>query len=151
MDEARVDEILGQIREQGGRVTQSRRMVVEQILGHGHHHVTAPELIDALRAADPEFHESTVYRVLERLTDLEIVVPVHVQSGPTVFHLREAGHVHHHLLCTTCGSVTETDGHLLDAVAAKVRSTQGFAMEVGSPVTLLGTCSACVEAGAERR
>jgi len=140
---SRVDEIIGTIRDSGGRVTQARRLVVERIVEGGDHHLTAPELIDDLRVGDPDFHESTVYRVLELLTELNIVVPVSVQSGATVFHLTDDAHTHHHLLCSGCGSVTETDGSLLDAVATDVERRHGFALAVDSPTTLLGRCAAC--------
>ncbi|CAN5867137.1 Fur family transcriptional regulator [soil metagenome] len=138
-----VENIMEQIRESGGRVTQSRRMVVEKILDSGDHHVTAPELIEAMRGVDSEFHESTVYRVLERLTDLRVLEPVQVQAGPTVFHLTDKAHIHHHLLCSECGSVTQTDGTLLDDVARQVARHHGFAMRVDSPATLLGRCADC--------
>lgn len=139
----RVEEIIDRIRERGGRVTQSRRMVVEQIVDRGHHHVTAPELIDVLRETDPEFHESTVYRVLERLTEIAVVEPVQVSSGPTVYHLTHDGHLHHHLICAACGSVTETRSDLLDRIATEVEARHGFTMRVDAPVTLPGLCATC--------
>jgi len=140
---SRVDDIIDKIRVSGGRVTQSRRMVVEMILGQGDHHLTAPELIEAMRAVDPEFHESTVYRVLERLTDLHVVEQVQVHSGATVFHLTDATHIHHHLLCAECGAVTETKGTLLDEVAAQTLDQHGFVLNVNSSTTLLGRCATC--------
>ncbi len=139
----RVEEIIEKIRTSGGRVTQSRRMVVEKIVDGSDHHLTAPELIEAMRQVEPEFHESTVYRVLERLTDLHILQQVQVQSGPTVFHLADGTHVHNHLLCTGCASVTETDGTLLDDVADRVARDHGFTLKAGSPTTLLGRCAQC--------
>lgn len=92
---------------------------------------------------DPEFHESTVYRVLERLTDLHILQAVEVRSGATVFHLADAAHTHHHLICTGCGSITETDGRVLDDVADRLSRRHGFALKVDSPTTLLGRCADC--------
>ena len=142
MATSRVEDIMDKIRASGGRVTQSRRMVVERIVG-SHHHVTAPDLIETMREADPEFHESTVYRVLERLTDLHIVEPVRVQSGPTVYHLTDADHVHHHLLCAGCGDVVEASSSLLDDVAAQVAVRHGFTLQVDAPTTLLGLCQNC--------
>lgn len=133
---------MDKIRASGGRVTQSRRMVVERIIG-SHHHVTAPDLIEAMREADPEFHESTVYRVLERLTDLHIVEPVRVQSGPTVYHLTDAAHIHHHLLCTGCATVVEASSSLLDGVAEQVLERHGFVLQADAPTTLLGLCHNC--------
>lgn len=143
MPTATLDDIMDRIRADGGRVTQSRRMVVETILEHGGHHLTAPELVDAMRAMDPEFHESTVYRVLERLTDLHILEPVQVQHGATIFHLTDRTHTHHHLVCTECGAVAETDPDLLDEVARRLGRRYGFVLKVDSPATLLGTCSDC--------
>lgn len=143
MATTRVEEIIEKIRTSGGRVTQSRRMVVEKIVDGSDHHHTAPELIEAMREVDPEFHESTVYRVLERLTDLHILQQVQVRSGPAVFHLADGTHVHHHLLCTGCATVIETDGRLLDDVATRVASNHGFTLMVDSPTTLLGRCAQC--------
>lgn len=133
------------IRASGGRVTQSRRMVVARIVEGGDHHVTAPDLIDAMRDVDPDFHESTVYRVLERLTELEVVEQVNVRSGVTIFHLVQDHH-HHHLVCTDCGSVTETDGELLDEAAAHAERHYGFSVKVDSPATLFGRCATCRDA-----
>lgn len=138
-----VEDIIGRIRADGGRVTQSRRMVIERILASGDHHLTVPDLIDGLRTDDPEFHESTVYRVLDRLTELGVVEPVQVQSGATVFHLTGDEHTHHHLLCRSCGSVIETSAQLLDELAARLHAEYGFALQQEAPITLAGRCAAC--------
>lgn len=138
-----VDEIISEIRRTGGRMTQSRRMVVEHIVSSGTHHLTAPELIDDLRAVDPDFHESTVYRVLERLTDIGVLEPVQVQSGATVFHLDRKGHTHHHLLCSECGAVVEAGAAAVTALARQVDRDHGFALRVDAPITLVGMCARC--------
>lgn len=118
-------------------------MVVERIVHRGDHHLTAPDLVEDLREADPEFHESTVYRVLERLTDLGVVEPVQVQSGATVFHLTSAGPAHHHLLCVECGSVTETSIEAFDGLATSLDRDHGFGLQVDAPITLTGRCARC--------
>lgn len=141
MSTARAEEILDRIREQGGRVTQSRRQVVEAILANADHHVTAAELVEVMRADEPEFHESTVYRVLERLAELGVVEPVQLSSGPTVFHV--AHRPHHHLVCTSCGSVTEAPADLLDDITARVRGEAGFVVSAAAPATLHGRCARC--------
>lgn len=139
----RVDDIISEIRRTGGRVTQARRMVVERIVANGDHHLTAPDLIEELRADDPEFHESTVYRVLDRLTDIGVVAPVQVHSGATVFHLTGVDHTHHHLLCTDCGSVVETASSALVDLARQMEQDQGFALRLDAPITFTGRCARC--------
>jgi len=116
-------------------------MVVEAILASPDHHVTAAGLVDAMRQVDPEFQESTVYRVLDRLTELGVVQPVQLDASATVFHL--AHRVHHHLLCVECGSVTEADADLLDEVARQVARTTGFMLRTDAATTLRGVCEDC--------
>lgn len=144
MGTRRVDDIISEIRRTGGRVTQARRMVVERIVASGGHHLTAPDLIEDLRADDPEFHESTVYRVLDRLTDIGVVAPVQVHSGATVFHLTGDDHTHHHhLLCDDCGSVVEASSSALAGLAEQMERDHGFALRVDAPITFTGRCAAC--------
>lgn len=141
MSSATADIILDRLREAGGRVTQSRRLVVQAILERGDHHVTAPDVLDAVRRTDPEFQESTVYRTLERLSELGIVEPIQLNAGATVFHLVQRPH--HHLLCVECGTVTETDVKLLDAIAEQVAHDHGFVLRIDAATTLHGVCARC--------
>jgi Fur family ferric uptake transcriptional regulator len=59
-----LDDILDRLRRDGGRVTASRRAVIDAMLSSPSHHMTAPDVVDAVRAGHPDFHESTVYRTL---------------------------------------------------------------------------------------
>ncbi|MBA3289024.1 MAG: transcriptional repressor, partial [Acidimicrobiia bacterium] len=86
MGDFRADRIIERLRDGGGRLTSSRRLIVEAMLAGGDHHLTAADIVETMRRADPDFHESTVYRTLERLTELGVVRPVHLNPGATVFH-----------------------------------------------------------------
>lgn len=135
-----VEHILELLREDGGRVTESRRHIVEAIAGSDDHHLTAAGLIETLRHDDPDVHESTVYRTLDRLVALDILEPVQITPGATVFHVRERRH--HHLLCDSCGRLIETDPDLLDGVADRIEADHGFAIRAA--VTLHGRCRDCL-------
>jgi len=135
-----VEHILERLREDGGRVTGSRRRIVEAIVGSDDHHLTAASLIETLRQDDPDAHESTVYRTLDRLAALDILEPVQITPGAVVFHLRERRH--HHLLCDACGRVIETDPDLLDQVIDRVEAEHGFTIRAAA--TLHGRCRACL-------
>jgi len=139
MADERARSILERLRLQGGRVTRSRRIVIEAMVANPSHHMTAPEIVAAVRADDPDFYESTVYRTLDRLLELDVVERVQLGPGATVFHLSHRPH--HHLVCGQCGSVTEAPGDLLDAVAARVRAEHGFSLRP-SASTLGGSCAA---------
>lgn len=134
-------DILERIRDEGGRVTTSRRLVIEAMVSSGSHHLTANDVVAAVRRAhDPEFHASTVYRTLDRLTELGVVDRIQMGAGPAVYHLAHPRH--HHLVCDRCGAVEEAPSDLLDGVTARLAGESGFVLRPGA-TTLHGLCAAC--------
>jgi Fur family ferric uptake transcriptional regulator len=140
------DEILSLLRSQGDRVTASRRAVVEALVA-GDHHVTADEIVARVAeregGGDAEAHRATVYRTLDRLSELGVVSHVHLGHGPSTFHLDHGdGGPHHHAVCSSCGAVVELPLDALVDLADRLRSAHGFEL---SPqhFALSGRCAAC--------
>lgn len=142
MGDVRSERIIKRLREGGGRVTSSRRLIVEAMLAGGDHHLTAADIVARMRRDDPDFHESTVYRTLERLTELGVVRPVQLTPGAIVFHLVEWADHHNHLVCDDCGTVVEVRADLLDVVARVVDRDHRFHLQTEA-ATLRGRCAAC--------
>ncbi len=134
------DRIVELLRSGDGRMTSARRTVVEAIVESGRHHFTAPEVIDAVQRRSPGFPESTVYRTIDRLMELGVLTALPVSPGTTTLHL--ATEQHHHLVCRSCGSVSEADADLLDDVAMRL-ATRGSFLDRPSAATLHGVCSIC--------
>lgn len=132
--------ILDRLRVSGGRVTHPRRLVIEAMVTSPSHHMTASEVVAAVRANDPEFYESTVYRTLDRLLALGVVERVQLGSGAGVFHL--SNRPHHHLVCERCGAVVEIPADLLDDLAERVHQDYGFSLRPMAS-TLAGLCTTC--------
>jgi len=132
--------ILDRLRRDGGRVTASRRAVIDAMVASASHHMTAADVVDAVRSGHPDFHESTVYRTLDRLTDLGVIARIQIGPGPAVFHLSATRH--HHLVCDRCGAVEEAPPDVLDAVAARVGRDHGFVVDP-SATSIHGRCRAC--------
>src|SRR5262245_2161460 len=143
--EARASEIVDRLRRGGGRVTRSRRAVIDALVRGPGHHMTAAEIVDAIRADDPEFYESTVYRTLDRLLALGVIERVQLGTGGAVFHLPHVPH--HHLVCEQCGEVLEIPATLLDDLAAQIYAEHGFRLRP-SASTLAGSCRRCADAAA---
>lgn len=120
-------------------MTAARRAVVEALV-IGPHHTTVAEVLAAVRRHDPDAQESTVYRTLDRLVELEVVTPIETAGGATTFHLPSVAH--HHLVCDRCGRVTGAAPDLLDEVAERLRSEHGFDLRADA-VTLPGRCVDC--------
>src|SRR5690606_1105598 len=79
-----LQEVEALLRAHGGRSTPARRAVIRALLAADDHHVTAPELLAAIRQDDPGFQESSLYRTLDRLVALEVVHELHLGPGRTV-------------------------------------------------------------------
>ena len=118
--------ILGLLRAQGGRVTTCRRAILETFLGVGGH-VTAEALTARVQAAQPDVHESTVYRFLDELERLGVVDHVHLGHGPAVYHL--ASDAHHHLVCDGCGTVVEVPEAVFADLRSRLADDFGFTLQ----------------------
>jgi Fur family ferric uptake transcriptional regulator len=131
--------ILGLLRARGGRVTTSRRAILETFLGIGGH-VTADTLTTRVQAAQPDVHESTVYRFLDELERLGVVDHVHLGHGPAVYHL--TSDAHHHLACDGCGAVVEVPESVFGELRRQLQDDFGFSLHPRH-FAVTGRCRAC--------
>ncbi len=135
------EEILHRLRELGGRVTPARRALVTAILD-AEGHVTADDLAAAVQRSHPDVHRSTIYRTLDALEELGVVVHVHLGHGRAVYHL--ADDPHQHLVCDVCGAVTEVPERLFQHLARRLLRDYGFAMR-SHHFAVLGRCEKCAD------
>jgi Fur family transcriptional regulator, ferric uptake regulator len=134
------EEALRLLRQTGGRITASRRAVVEVLLENGAQHITAEELAWRVRRRHPDIHRATVYRSLERLQEAGVVTHVHVGHGPSTFHLSDRPH--HHAACRSCGTIIELASDTLDGVAQRLRADHGWEL-LPQHFALSALCPAC--------
>ena len=134
-----VDEILSAIRGAAKRVTVAKRTVAEVLVG-AHGHLTAEEITSEVQKRQPEVSPSTVYRILEELEAMQIVVHAHLDQHAAVFHL--AGAVHGHLTCDECGATFEIPAGHFDALSKDLKRTFGFMLD-RHHVAVTGTCEYC--------
>lgn len=126
------------------RLTSGRRELVD-VLERADRPLTVPDIVQAAASTLPQ---SSVYRNLTVLLDAGVVRRLLGPDDLARFELSEdlAGH-HHHLLCSSCGSVTDVRAapKLEKALSEAARLA---ADEVGFEVTehridLVGRCAAC--------
>ncbi len=136
-----VDEAVAALRAKGERVTKARRALLA-VLADSTEHRSADELADQLDEVEPGINRSTVYRTLESLVKAGIVSHVHLPHGATTYHLIADDHVHLHLLCRSCGRITDAPHDLLDDVADRLERSAGFRVDPDH-VALTGWCREC--------
>jgi len=134
-----IEDVLARVREQGGRATPARRLLLGALVAN-HGHRTAEELALRVRAHAPDVNLSTIYRNLDELERLKVVDRTRLGHGPAIYHLASAAHGH--LVCEQCGSVTEVPDALFGDLAGAARQRYGFAIDPHR-FAVIGLCSSC--------
>lgn len=134
------ERIREQLRERGMRWTPQRRSILE-VLGETHGHVTAGELVERCRAQNPDVTPSTVYRTLDTLEDLGLVIHSHGPDGREEYHVGPDSE-HAHLQCDTCGRSWELGATETSPLAEQLRHGRGFEIAV-THLTITGRCAGC--------
>jgi Fur family transcriptional regulator, ferric uptake regulator len=135
-----VDEVLALVRARGGRATSSRRVLLELLFESEGGHATAEELAEAVCARAPEVHISTIYRNLEDLERLGVVVHSHMGHGPAKYQLAASAHAH--FICEACGATIEAPDELFGDLARSVKNKTGFSIDPHH-FAIFGRCRRC--------
>ncbi len=137
------DEVEVLLRRADQRYTTSRRRLVAALqAGDG------PLTITQITAADETLPQSTTYRNLTTLEDVGAVTRIVTSDDFARYELGE--HLtehHHHLICSSCGDVTDfslgsVDETALDRALQQAASKADFNVDAHR-LDLLGTCARC--------
>ncbi len=139
-EDATLDELLAQLRAAGFRLTTARRAVLAELLADRAEHPSVEELTERIQRHLPSIHLSTVYRTLDLLAAVGILVEVHLADGPASYHL--ASDTHHHALCARCGAVIDLPGQITSGLGRQLADEHGFHLAV-THLTLTGLCDRC--------
>ncbi len=138
-----LDEVTQRLREQGGRMTAQRRMILEalQCLGC---HPTAEEIFAVASQRDPSLNLSTVYRTLRWLEQEGLVSGRRFdETGRTERFDPVQPAEHHHFICTVCKNVIEFEQPLIGQIKEDFAARWGAQVDHAS-VMLSGVCSDCL-------
>ncbi len=136
----RLDDVLGELRARGYRMTPQRRAILEAIF-RARSHVTAEEILGRIRKRFPDVNISTVYRNLQSLQDFGVVSHAHLGHTAGMFHPTDHGE-HQHLVCRSCGGIEDVEASLLEPVRSAVQRARGFEVDL-SHFALFGVCRHC--------
>ena len=126
------------LRARGMRVTP-QRVVLHRALRELDRHVTADELLESVADRLPNVSLPTIYATLELLEELGMVRRVQ-RAGTALFDPRTDSH--HHLICTSCGSIEDLDSDLDTARLERAAARRGFEHERIEAV-VHGRCARC--------
>jgi len=138
-----VEDVLALVRARGGRATPSRRILLE-VLFEAEDHCSAEELATAVQARAPDVHLSTIYRNLEDLQQLGVIVHSHLGHGPATYQLASSAHAH--FICESCGRAIEAPNELFRGLARAARERHGFTIDPHH-FAIVGRCASCSGTG----
>ncbi len=136
----RKERMLQALQQQGCRLTEPRRAVVE-VLAEGHQHLNHAEILERARQKYTELGRATVYRTLELLVEMGLIHVTYLGDANQRFVVPMGGH-HHHLVCKRCGDVLDVEECYFNSALSLISRETGFAID-SHLVELYGTCATC--------
>ncbi len=126
------------LHERGLRMTPQRQLVLDAVRALDH--ATPEQICAQVQLAAPAVNITTIYRTLDLLDRIGLVRHTHLGHGAPTYSAQE--HQHLHLVCHSCGAVTELPTELMDGLVANLAERSGFALDV-SHLALSGLCANC--------
>ena len=127
------------LRAAGLRVTQPRLAVLGAVRAHPH--ATTDALIAAARGQLGALSHQAVYDVLRVLADSGLVRRIQPQGSVARYEAR-VGDNHHHVVCRSCGAISDVDCHVGAAPCLTPLDAGGFVVDEAE-VTYWGLCADC--------
>lgn len=146
-----LEDLRGKLSERGYKMTPQRKEILRVFVEHpNYRHMSAEDVYAFLRERDSEIGLATVYRALDLLSKLDILVQIDLGDGCTRYELNTADpkvHHHHHLICLECKKVIEFEEDLLEKLEATISKKSGFQI-LNHEVKFFGYCKDCRSKGA---
>jgi len=140
VNSAWIDRTIAALRDDGGRVTDQRRLILAAI-DASPAGISAEELVASVRESSGDASRSTVYRTLDLLRDIDAVETVH-PSPEQHRYLARRSPDQHHVVCQTCGTVEIIERCTFDAITSEVELQTGFEV-TGHSLEVFGLCGPC--------
>ncbi len=135
---------LVRLREEGFRRGGARTAVIEALAGHDCA-VTALELDEELRHADPPRGRASVYRALEQLEQLGLVQRIEISRGTAGYErVQPGGEHHHHAICRDCGRMIRFEDRSLELAIEQVAERMDFE-SAEHEIVIRGLCERCTD------
>lgn len=121
------------------KYSHQRELIYEQVKQHPVH-PTADMVYSALKAEHPNLSLGTVYRNLNLLSELGMLMKIRIADGSDRFDGRTDAH--YHMVCEKCGRVFDIE---LDGLEGEVRAAAARDGHTLTRVTLTlaGICGGC--------
>jgi Fur family transcriptional regulator, ferric uptake regulator len=123
------------------RLTTQRQIILEE-LGKVTSHPTANEVYDMVRRRLPRIGLGTVYRNLELMADIGIILKLEV--GGTQKRFDATVEPHYHIRCSSCGKVNDVHMAIQEQINEMAEKASNYKI-LGHHIEFSGICANCSE------
>jgi Fur family transcriptional regulator, ferric uptake regulator len=122
-----------------------QREVILEMLYNSDEHLTPESLHHLIQQKHPELNTgiATVYRTLSLLEDSDMVTSLSFGAQGKKYELGAKDH-HDHIICTSCGNITEFVDEQIELRQKEISESLGFIMQEHS-MQIYGICKNCQE------
>lgn len=138
------------LKDHGYRLTIPRESIIE-VLRNTLDHLSAEDIYMAIHKKNPAIGLTTIYRTLELLVQIKIIVKFDFGDGRSRYELSEEYGTkkhHHHLICTQCTKIIDyTD--FIDEELELIEKTEKQLLKkydfqtLGHMISFIGLCHEC--------
>lgn len=139
--QASLEELERRCRESGTPLTVQRRAILAALLARSDH-PTADQIHADIVKNLPGVSRGTVYRSLDAMVARGLIRRVCHPGSACRYDAKT--HRHHHLVCDSCGAMTDLEDPVLNTLQVPDTAPTGFAVR-DYTVQFRGLCAACTE------
>jgi Fur family ferric uptake transcriptional regulator len=129
------------LRPAGGKRSGKRERILNVFLQQKGH-LSADDLFDLVRLAEPGIGRATVYRTLQWMVDADIARKVDFGEGRSRYEASYRHPRHFHLICTQCHRSSEFLSSDVEVLMEEISAARGFTPD-RSVLQIYGTCEDC--------
>lgn len=130
------------LRRKGYRVT-GPRLAILGYLAEIKGHLNAQEIYGGIRSEHPGIGMATVYRTLDLLANVGLLRILALKNNQARYELVRPGDHHHHLVCKTCGDITEFGSCNFQLISGEIEAATRFKIDEHT-LEVYGCCPACI-------
>ncbi|MBN2037617.1 MAG: transcriptional repressor [Chitinispirillaceae bacterium] len=133
------------LRNEGRRFTSQRELIVEKLFAIDSH-FNIEELFREMRRKRIPVSRATVYRTIACLEKEGLIRRINFDEAHARYEVAVGGKHHEHLVCNSCGSITEFSDDRFEEHIQSIAASHGFRMYSHS-VEIFGMCGDCIKNG----
>ncbi|WP_019908581.1 Fur family transcriptional regulator [Paenibacillus sp. HW567] len=124
----KLEQIGRQMISKNYKFTKQREIIARALLEQESCRPSAEEIFHHINKTPSKIARATVYRTMELLAEIGIVLKLNFDKGITRFYFRGDGynHMHHYLSCAICGNVEEIKEDWLTEVEKRLEQEYEF-------------------------